>query len=178
MSDDWPAWATEKVEIRDWDPTWAQLASELVSDLHDRLAPWLAGSVEHVGSTSVQGLAAKPVVDLMAPVASLPADSGAAGPLADVGWELVPPELDRRPWRRLYVLPEDDRRLAHLHLVESTHPRWSETLRFRDRLRRQPELARAYAEVKRRAARAHAEDRDAYTAAKSDFVERVVNAPG
>ncbi|MDP8928353.1 MAG: GrpB family protein [Actinomycetota bacterium] len=170
----WPAWATQKVSISDWDPAWEQRAGELVPDLSQRLAQWLAESVEHVGSTAVQGLAAKPVVDLMAPVRSLVDAPGADAILAEAGWQLVPPKLDQRPWRRMYVLPEDDRRLAHLHLVELNHPRWRETLFFRDRLRQDPELAREYARVKRLAARAHTKDREAYTEAKSAFVQDVV----
>ncbi|HEX9766299.1 MAG TPA: GrpB family protein [Nitriliruptorales bacterium] len=177
MADRWPAWATQKVEIVDWDPSWSQRASDLISDLDHRLARWLAGSVEHVGSTAVPGLAAKPVVDLLAPVVSLVDAPGADDVLSEAGWQLVPPELDRRPWRRSYVLADDDRRLAHLHLVEREHARWRETLLFRDRLRRHPELAQEYARVKRFAARAHADDREAYTEAKSAFVQDVVARP-
>ncbi len=123
------------------------------------------------------GLAAKPVVDLLAPVESLADGPRADDVLAEAGWQLVPPELDQRPWRRMYVLPEDDRRLAHLHLVEFDHPRWREILLFRDRLRRHPELAQEYAHVKRVAARAHPDDREAYTKAKSAFIEEVVTGP-
>lgn len=178
MSDHWPAWATQKVEIVDWDPTWEPRARGLIADVGQRLDRWLAGPVEHVGSTAVQGLAAKPVLDLLAPVDSLPAAPGADDVLAEAGWQLVPPELDRRPWRRMYVLPEDDRRLAHLHLVEREHPRWRQILEFRDRLRRHPELAREYAEVKRLAARVHPDDREAYTEAKSAFVASAIGATG
>lgn len=128
----------------------------------------------HVGSTAVPGLAAKPVVDLMAPVRSLTASEEADAVLAGCGWRLVPPDLDQRPWRRLHVLPEDDRRLAHLHLIEPDHPRWHEALAFRDRLRREPDLAAEYARLKRQAARRHGRDREVYTQAKSAFVEAVL----
>lgn len=174
MDDRWPAWATQRVEIIDWDPTWEQRAGNLISDLEHRLAGWLAGSVEHVGSTAVPGLAGKPVIDLLAPVSSLEHAPAADNALAPAGWQLVPPELDRRPWRRMYVLPQGDRRLAHLHLVEREHPRWRELLLFRDRLREHSELAKEYARVKRLAARAHPDDREAYTEAKSAFVSAVL----
>lgn len=176
MSDTWPAWATQRVEVNEWDPTWEERASELISDLDRRLAPWLEGGVEHVGSTAVPGLPAKAVIDLMAPVASLAEARRADGVLAEAGWHLVPLELDQRPWRRMYVLPEADRRVAHLHLVEPEHRRWRDTIVFRDQLRQHPDIAQQYAQAKRAAAQAHRDDREAYTEAKSTFVQRVVQA--
>lgn len=172
----WPAWATQEVEVAEPDPAWASLARRLAGDLAARLGPWLDGeAIEHVGSTAVPGLAAKPVVDLMAPVTSLAACHAADADLGQAGWQLVPPELDGRPWRRFYVLPDAARRVAHLHLVERTSPRWRETLVFRDALRERPGLADAYAEVKRAAAAAHADDREAYTAAKAGFIEQALS---
>jgi GrpB-like predicted nucleotidyltransferase (UPF0157 family) len=91
--------------------------------------------------------------------------------LADAGWHLAPPELDEWPWRRMYVLPERERRLAHLHLVEAEHQLWRDTLAFRDRLRKRPDIAREYARLKRSAAKAHPDDREAYTEAKTTFVQ-------
>lgn len=174
MSDEWPAWATERVEIVEWSPAWEQLADELTTDLAERLDHVLTCSVEHVGSTAVRGLPAKPVVDLMASVHSLAAAEDAAGLLGGAGWQLVPPRLDGRPWRRMYVLPEGGRRAAHLHLVEEGHDRWRHALVFRDRLRQSAELQRSYARLKRAAAELQPDDREAYTAAKTAFVQQVV----
>lgn len=88
------------------------------------LAPWLVDGIEHVGSTAVPGLAAKPVVDLMASVADLDTVVEHAH-LTDHGWVYVPPELDQRPWRRFFVKPDapKQRREAHLHLIQAGHPR-------------------------------------------------------
>jgi GrpB-like predicted nucleotidyltransferase (UPF0157 family) len=174
VSRDWPAWATEKVAISGWDATWPRRAAELISGVEPLLAPWLAGRVEHVGSTAVPGLAAKPVIDLMAPLRSLVGSERADAVLAEAGWELVPPELDQRPWRRLHVLAEGDRRVAHLQLVDVDPHRWRQTLGFRDELRQRPDLAAEYERVKRLAARDHEDDREAYTDAKAAFVRRVV----
>ena len=173
MSEDWPAWATERVRIEEHDPAWAALAARLIGDLEARLASWLEAPIEHVGSTAVPGLPAKPIVDLMGPVTSLRSIPDADPVLADAGWELVPPELDGRPWRRFYVLPDRDRRLAHLHLVAQSDGKWRDVLAFRETLKNRPDLAASYAEVKRSAAASHPNDREAYTAAKSAFVDRV-----
>jgi GrpB-like predicted nucleotidyltransferase (UPF0157 family)/uncharacterized cupin superfamily protein len=178
VSETWPAWATEPIEIVDPDPAWTARAAALREDLEDRLGPWLEGDIEHVGSTAVPGLAAKPVLDLLAPVRLGSVAAELHRPLAEAGWELVPPELDGRAWRRLYVLAEGSRRRAHLHLVDPSDPRWCDEVTFRDRLRQRPDLAAAYARLKRLAAAAHRDDREAYTDAKSDFVHRVLAEPG
>lgn len=123
-SEPWPLWATERVEIVPHDPGWRHRAVHLAASLDRLLAPSLVLPVEHVGSTAVAGLAAKPVIDLQAAVADLEGTAHVTTALAQEDWHLVPPELDRRPCRRLYVLPADDKRLAHLHLMAIDNPRW------------------------------------------------------
>lgn len=65
-------------------------------------------------------------------------------------------------------------REAHLHLIETGHPRWTEQLAFRDALRRDAGLARRYEELKRRLSAEHADDREAYTVGKAAFVAAVL----
>jgi GrpB-like predicted nucleotidyltransferase (UPF0157 family) len=92
----------------------------------------------------------------------------------------VPPELDRRPWRRFFVKPDESgqHRVAHLHLIQAGHPRWAEQLAFRDALRRDGRLARQYEDLKRLLAARHGGDREAYTAAKAAFVANALAGPG
>jgi GrpB-like predicted nucleotidyltransferase (UPF0157 family) len=94
---DWPAWATARVEVSPADPQWQRLGAVLRCELDLTLARWLIAPVEHVGSTAVPGLAAKPVLDLQAAVADLGCAPAVAEVLAGSGWHLVPPELDVRP---------------------------------------------------------------------------------
>ena len=184
MTDAVPPWAYEAPEIRPHDPRLLLAAATERARLAAALAPWLVDGVEHVGSTAVPGLAAKPVIDLMASVRDLDAVVAQAGErLAADGWCYVPPELDARPYRRFFVKPDESgqRRVAHLHLIQAGHPRWAEQLAFRDALRRDGELARRYEELKRRLAARHSGDREAYTAAKAAFVATAIgdrNNPG
>jgi GrpB-like predicted nucleotidyltransferase (UPF0157 family) len=109
----------------------------------------------------------------MASVRDLSAVVAQAGDgLAADGWCYVPPELDQRPWRRFFVKPDESgqHRVAHLHLIQAGHPRWGEQLAFRDALRRDGQLARQYEDLKRLLAARHADDREAYSAAKAAFV--------
>lgn len=129
------------------------------------------GVIEHIGSTSVPGLPAKPVIDLMAMVESFDRISEFADAVSSSGWHYVPPELDRRDFRRFFVHVVDDHRDAHLHLLRPGEPRWQEQLAFRDRLRADPRLRQRYAALKRRSAEAHADDREAYSQAKAEFIQ-------
>ena len=164
-----------RVEVRPADPQWQRLGAALRGELDLALARWLVAPVEHVGSTAVPGLAAKPVLDLQAAVADLGCAPAVAEAVAGSGWHLVPPEFDVRPWRRFLVqVVVDDARVAHLHLLVGNSERWGEQLAFRDALRAEPGLVQQYAALKRQLAAEHADDREAYTDAKSDFVRSVL----
>ncbi|MTV25931.1 GrpB family protein [Nitriliruptoraceae bacterium ZYF776] len=173
-----PIWADEPVRITPPDAALAAEADRLRRELQTLLAPWLAGTVEHVGSTAVPGLQSKPIVDLLGPVRDLDAADDAAATLAAANWELVPPEADIRPWRRFHVLPRAGARAAHLHLIAHDHPRCREMLVFRDHLRRDRRTAAAYGRLKERLARDHVLDREAYTRAKAAFVDEVLEGLG
>lgn len=174
MSDAVPAWAYEKPDILPHDPRLADRARVERDLLARLLAPWLVDGVEHVGSTAVPGLAAKPLIDLMASVTDPDVVVvQAREPLAADGWHYVPPDLDRGGlWRRFFVKPDasGQRRVAHLHVIRAGHPRWAEQIAFRDALRRDDRLARSYENLKQRLAAKHAGDREAYTDAKAEFV--------
>ncbi|MUL82184.1 MULTISPECIES: GrpB family protein [unclassified Mycolicibacterium] len=169
-----PNWAIEPVEVVDYDPRWPQLARHECAQLNRLLAPWLTGAIEHVGSTAIPGLSAKPILDLQASLENLDAASQIATVLAQQDWHYVPPSLDQRPFRRLLVKVADHRRTAHLHLMSADSDRWRQQLAFRDALRDDAELARAYGELKLRLADRHRTDREAYSIGKSRFVTDVL----
>ena len=162
-----PVWAYEPVRIAEYDPDWPRRAAELIASLR----PVLAGVIEHVGSTAVPGLAAKPVIDLMGLVDSFAEIEAIADELARLGWHYVPPELDGREYRRFFVHVIQDRRSAHLHLMRPGTARWRQQLAFRDLLRSSPSLRHDYAALKERLAEANGDDREAYSAAKASFID-------
>lgn len=170
----WPAWATEHVQVHESQVEWQRRGQQLCRQLDAALARWLVAPVEHVGSTAVPGLAAKPIIDVQAAVIDLEFAGTTADVLAPLGWHFVPVELDARPWRRFFVQVVDEHRAAHLHLLPVGSARWSEQLAFRDALRADPLLVRRYADLKRKLAAEHAADREAYTAGKADFVRSVL----
>lgn len=80
--------------------------------------------------------------------------------------------------RRFFVKPDasGQHRAAHLHLIAAGHPRWAQQIAFRDALRRDDQLARRYAALKRRLADEHADDREAYTDGKARFIAHALGS--
>lgn len=154
------------VEIVAYDPAWpAMFESE-----RKRLAPLLGGvEVHHFGSTAVPGLAAKPVIDMIALVPSL--DAPIAALISKAGYQFPTAFNATLAHRRFFCYPSAVHRTHHLHLVDEREE-LARCLRFRDRLRADPVLAREYVELKRVLAGRHRDDREAYTDAKSEFVRR------
>ena len=161
---------TAFVEIATYDPTWPERFASERALLARVVAPWLDGGIEHVGSTAVPGLAAKPVVDIMVGVRDLE-EARAAIPLLAAESYCYHPYRDYFHW---FCKPSPEYREFHLYLIEPTHPQWHARLAFRDRLRADPAAAAEYEALKRTLAVEHRDDREAYTDAKVAFVERVV----
>lgn len=165
------------VAICDYDPAWPDRFAEQQSALTELLAPWLAGPVQHVGSTAVPGLRAKPIIDVLAPVRSLP-DARASVPLlAGHDW-LFWPEDPGGSYRLWFLRPTPAARTHHLQVIEHDDPHAMALLRFRDALRADGRLRQEYAEIKDELARKHAGNRNAYTNAKADFVKLVLEHAG
>src|SRR5215469_13340724 len=163
--------ADQRVGVAEPDPAWADQFAEQRMVVEELLRPWLAGPVEHIGSTAVPGLRAKPVVDMLAPVSSLSGARAAVPALEGAGWLFWP--QDPCGHYRLWLLrPRPEARTHHLQVVEAAHPHASALLAFRDALRADTGLRREYASVKERLAEQHRDNRNAYTNAKAAFIER------
>jgi GrpB-like predicted nucleotidyltransferase (UPF0157 family) len=162
--------------VRPYDPDWPRRFEAEQRVLEVALAPWLDGSLEHVGSTAVRGLAAKPTIDMVAPVRDLETARDAFEPLRALGYE----HREHRPEALAFQKPADANwwDATHgLHLTERGSDIWRERLAFRDALRGDSALAAEYQGWKLRHARAVGAD-GAYDADKFDFVARVLAARG
>ncbi|CAB4678682.1 MAG: GrpB family protein [Actinobacteria bacterium] len=170
-----PKWATEEIVISPYSEQWPLVAHELITELSKVFASD-ALAIEHIGSTSIPGLAAKPIIDIMVMMKDFNTIDHNALLLtqAHSAWHLVPPELDERPWRRFVVKVVGDHRFAHLHLVPEGQQRWEEHITFREALRADLELKARYSEVKKELAKVHRDDREAYTDGKAEFIQSVL----
>jgi GrpB-like predicted nucleotidyltransferase (UPF0157 family) len=165
----------DEVEIVDYDPRWPALFDQEARRLRAVLDPRLIVGLEHFGSTSIPGLAAKPIIDILIAVRSL-ADAKAAFVAALATLDYVYWADNPKKDRMFFVKgmpPFGSRRSHHVHVTEQHGEMW-QRLAFRDYLRVHPEEAQAYARLKRRLAIEHRTDREAYTEAKSAYVETVM----
>ena len=129
--------------------------------------------IQHVGSTAVPGLAAKPIIDIAAAVASLTDVPRCRPLLIALGY------LDRgdRGRKGGYVFVKErapEVRTHHLHMITIDDPQWASYLLFRDRLRADAALRAEYASLKRKLQEPFAYDRGGYTGAKDTFIRRVL----
>jgi GrpB-like predicted nucleotidyltransferase (UPF0157 family) len=162
----------EPIHLVPYDPAWPRLFDEERARLAAVLSPWLAGPIEHIGSTAVPGLTAKPVIDIMAGVRDLPSSLDARGVLAQLEYMYFPYRPDVMHW---FCRPSPLHRTHHLHLVPMQSPLWSDRLVFRDYLRSSVAAAEEYAALKAQLASRYRLDREAYTNAKSDFVRSILD---
>lgn len=159
------------VELRAHRPEWhAAFASE-ADRLRELLGDRLCG-LEHVGSTAVEGLPAKPVVDVLGLVADLGTARELVAPLADAGYEHRPGDVSGRSF--LAKGPPSNR-THYLSLTPTGGRVHREQVAFRDYLRDHPRTAARYARLKREFAARYPEDRESYTAAKEPFVADVLS---
>lgn len=160
------------VEIAPYDPAWPQLFAEEAERVRQSLAAWLAGPIEHIGSTAVPGLAAKPVIDIMAGVTSLEESEEAIGAAEAMGYCYAPYQVEIEHW---FCKPSFAFRTHHLHLIPVGSPQWIRPIAFRNYLRAHAGVAAEYEALKRRLALEHRRDREAYTIAKRPFIDRITS---
>jgi GrpB-like predicted nucleotidyltransferase (UPF0157 family) len=161
----------EPIRLSAYDPAWPERFEEERVALTEAIGEWIVGGIHHVGSTAVPGLEAKPIIDILVGVRDLEESRECFEPLARLAYLYAPYLPEEMHW---FCKPHPSRRTHHLHLVPADSQRYADELAFRDCLRADADTARAYALLKRELAQEFAQDREAYTEAKSDFIRRVL----
>jgi len=155
------------IEIAVYDPAWPgafeRERAAILAALGD-----LVFAIEHVGSTSVPGLGAKPIIDIMAGLRELADHARCVAPLRSLGYEHKG-EFGI-PGRHYFRKPVRGARTHQIHMVEHSSSFWVRHLLFRDYLRANAEEARAYCELKLRLAARFGADVEGYTEAKTEFI--------
>ena len=160
----------ETIRLELPDSSWPQkFANE--RDRLTGLFPRAFVAIEHIGSTAVPLLPAKPVIDFMAGVRSITEADDLLPLLCQSGYttsaDFNATLIDRR-WLMKHA---DGRRTHHLHLLLFASDEWEKRINFRDRLRANPSLREKYQALKERLAKSAASDRELYTAGKTEFIE-------
>jgi GrpB-like predicted nucleotidyltransferase (UPF0157 family) len=155
------------VRIVDYDPAWPEEAERELARVAEALGETVV-RLDHVGSTSVPGLAAKPIVDLQVSVAALEPQAAYVEPLEAIGYLFVP--FATSPDYHFFGKPAERPRTHHLHVCLAGSHEELRHLAVRDYLCADREEAARYEAVKRESARLHPEDRVAYMEGKDAFV--------
>lgn len=158
------------MEIADYDPAWPSRAEAAITELLDAL-PEVLGDIEHIGSTAVTGLAAKPVIDLMAAAGELAVAEAREGTLTGLGYRR---HLDGMTDRLLYVREAGGRRTHILHVVTAESRPLRNQRILRDHLRAHPRDAARYAELKRALVAAGTAPAD-YSRAKTGLIQELTD---
>ena len=156
-----------QVEIVDYDPSWPDVFEEHRRRILNALGP-TARSVEHIGSTAVSGLAAKPIVDIMVTADNPEDEAPYLRPLEEAGYVLRVREADHRMLRT----PDRD---VHVHIWRAGSDDEERHLVFRDHLRSNPKERDAYAALKRSLA-GQWRDVNYYAEAKGPFIRQTVES--
>lgn len=165
----------EPIRLSQYDPEWPIRFKQEQALLATAIGGWIVGGIHHIGSTAVPGLDAKPIVDILAGVRDLDESRASFEPLAQLEYVYAPYLQDEMHW---FCKPDPSRRTHHLHLVPVGSERYRDELAFRDRLRADPKIASDYADLKHSLVERFADDREAYTDAKGEFIRAVLAAPG
>ena len=171
-ADPWRSLGTRggHVEIAEYSPDWPRIFEREAAAIMAACRPWVT-EVHHVGSTSVPGLAAKPVLDMMPIAAGTPEGLEAVPRMTALGYLYsgengIPGRFYFRQGR------VDGRTVAHVHMLPVGHPDARKHLVFRDHLRTHPDAAREYERLKRELASKYRDDRRTYTDAKGRLHQR------
>ncbi len=160
----------EEVEIAVYDESWPEAFEKESELLISAVGDYATGSVEHIGSTSVPGLAAKPIVDIQVGVAGLEESRPAFGALEAIGYryDSVCPHamhfFDKRVLGKQHY---------NLQLIPYRSDCWNMRIAFRDYLRSHLDVAQQYAALKRKLARRFRFDGAAYGKGKGSFIRRI-----
>ena len=162
------------IVICDYDPTWPAMFEQERTRLHSTLGSVVI-TIEHVGSTAVPGLAAKPIIDLLVGVRDLTeARSRCIEPLQGLGYTYLAHYESWLSDEMLFRKGMPGPWTHHVHMMELSSPRWEEFVLIRDYLRRHPEIAAAYANLKRALALVFDDDIAGFRNAKRPFLQAVL----
>lgn len=160
------------VRLTDYQPDWEKAFSEEQVRLRETLgdAPL---DIQHIGSTAVPGLCAKPILNIGVAVRDFDEAFATIRPLECLGYIFRGEKGILL--RHYFVKGPPERRTHHLHMLEESSLEWRNHLRFRDHLRAHPEALTQYQALKTRLAEQFPKDRNAYTEGKHAFIRAILN---
>jgi GrpB-like predicted nucleotidyltransferase (UPF0157 family) len=173
MLEEAPPIKPASVILEEYDSLWPEKFEKEKHHIMSIISSWNHGGIEHIGSTAVIGMVAKPVIDIMFGVKSLEGSKPAIEVLIENGYKYWPYKTEVMHW---FCKPSDMHRTHHLHLIPFESSLWQERIKFRELLRSDKLIFDHYIELKRDLAAAHKEDRETYTEKKWPFIQQVLHS--
>lgn len=165
------------VKLVPHNPKWAELFEEEKRLLKNTFGDTII-AIEHIGSTAIAGIPAKPIIDMNIGVESLGVARSMKEELEKLGYEhrpFVPGHTkEELKWEELYVKGPETKRTHYAHVTVYGNNYWKTHLLFRDYLRENPARAQQYAQLKEELAQKYPEDRGTYTENKEPFVNKTL----
>jgi GrpB-like predicted nucleotidyltransferase (UPF0157 family) len=157
------------VRLAPHNPQWVQVYEGERARIEAAIGPHIL-AIQHVGSTSIPGMAAKPIVDMAIGIEDFEGARICISPLEALGYTYH----GEHGIPRQHYFTRGDPTLVHAHMHETTSRAWGNLVLFRDYLLAHPEEAQAYLELKQRLAQEYRHDRRGYTEGKAPFIERIL----
>jgi GrpB-like predicted nucleotidyltransferase (UPF0157 family) len=174
-----PAWPSiiglerDIIRLAPYEAGWARLYEEEKARLQAAVGDQVL-DIQHVGSTAIPGIVAKPIIDIAIAVASFEAAYVCVAPIEALGYEYRGEH--GIPRRHYFVLrdPDSGKTLVHVHVRERDGPGWEKQILFRDYMRAHPQATAEYAALKQDLAARYPHDRLSYTEGKTSFIEHIL----
>ena len=157
------------ISLTEHDSRWAAFYLEEEKRIRSAVGDLIV-DIQHIGSTAIPGIKAKPIIDILVGVERLELGVRCKDPLNAIGYDYI----ERAGIANDLVFGKGKPRTHYLHVVEYGSGKWRDHLCFRDRLRSEPELAQKYERLKEELSRKFADSHAKYHDAKVDFIEEVV----
>lgn len=157
------------VRLEKYSPEWKMLYEKEEKLLRDSVGEYII-DIQHIGSTSIPDIVAKPIIDIGIAIANFEEWQRLIEPIQNLGYKYK--GENGIPRRHYFV--KGDPRTHHLHILEINSDEWKKHITFRDSLRKNKELADEYTRIKTELAEKFRNDRLAYTEGKTDFVQYVL----
>ena len=169
----------DKIQIVPYNPNWPKLAEEEISSIKNILPYNWVIDIQHIGSTAIIGLVAKPIIDICIGVTSIQKAQKSIRSIEKLGYQFWPENPNKEKMFFVKGMPPfGKQRTHHIHIVEHSSDYWKATIRFRDYLLSHQEEAHKYAHLKRKLVQEHFLDREAYTNAKTQFITLILEKAG
>jgi GrpB-like predicted nucleotidyltransferase (UPF0157 family) len=158
------------IEVVHHDPAWEQAYRDEAARLFHIFAPRLR-CIHHIGSTAIDGIKAKPIIDLLIEVDDIQAIDAYHMSMQRLGY--IPKGEFGIQGRRFFSKGHEEHHTHHIHVFQAGHPEIARHLEFRDYLQAHPDEAQAYSHLKEELACIFPHDTDAYTNGKTAFIEDI-----